>query len=243
MIPKIIHYCWFGGNPLSEDAKRYIATWRKYCPGYEIKEWNETNFDIDQNRYCKEAYNAKKWAFVSDYVRLKVLYDFGGIYMDTDVEVLKPLDEFSNYGAWIGFQSENQLSTCVIASVKQNKWIGDLLDCYSKLRFINSDGSYNMTTNVDLITDFTHEKYKLNFNNSFQIFMGNNAVFPFEYFCAKDLITEKYFITENTYAVHHFNGSWMNLKGKLKSSMRVALAKIFGRKTISVIKIFLQKWS
>lgn len=92
MIPKVIHYCWFGCKPLPEDVKRYIKTWKKYCPDYEIKEWNESNFDVKQNQYCREAYEAKKWAFVSDYVRLKVLYDYGGVYMDTDVEVCKPLD-------------------------------------------------------------------------------------------------------------------------------------------------------
>ena len=90
MIPKKIHYCWFGGNPLSEGAKKYIETWKKYCPDYEIIEWNENNFDVTQNQYCKEAYEAKKWAFVSDYARFWILYKYGGIYFDTDVEVIKP---------------------------------------------------------------------------------------------------------------------------------------------------------
>lgn len=86
MIPKIIHYCWFGGNPLPEDAKKYIESWRKYCPGYEIKEWNESNFDINCCDYVREAYEAKKWAFVSDYARFYILYQYGGLYFDTDVE-------------------------------------------------------------------------------------------------------------------------------------------------------------
>lgn len=88
-IPKIIHYCWFGGKPLPEEAKCFIDTWKKYCPEYHIQQWNENNFDINQNQYCREAYAAKKWAFVADYVRLKVLYEYGGIYMDTDVEIKK----------------------------------------------------------------------------------------------------------------------------------------------------------
>lgn len=99
MIPKIIHYCWFGGNPLSEEAKYYISTWKKYCPDYEIREWNESNFDINENDYCREAYEKKKWAFVTDYVRLKALYEFGGVYMDTDVEVVKSLDPLLSYDA------------------------------------------------------------------------------------------------------------------------------------------------
>ena len=104
MIPKIIHYCWFGGNPLSDDAKRYIASWKKYCPDYEIREWNESNFDINENDYCREAYEQKKWAFVTDYVRLKALYEYGGIYMDTDVEVVKPLDPLLSYDALSGYE-------------------------------------------------------------------------------------------------------------------------------------------
>ena len=93
VIPKIIHYCWFGGNPKSEKIQWYIDTWSKYCPDYRIIEWNENNFDVEENIYCKEAYAARKWAFVSDYVRIKVLYEYGGIYMDTDIEVVKNLDD------------------------------------------------------------------------------------------------------------------------------------------------------
>ena len=119
MIPKIIHYCWFGGNPLPEDAKRYIATWKKYCPDYEIREWNEHNFDVTQNTYCYEAYKAKKWVFVTDYVRLKVLHDCGGIYMDTDVEVCKALDPFLRYSAFSGFETENKISTGILGSQKE----------------------------------------------------------------------------------------------------------------------------
>lgn len=111
MIPKIIHYCWFGGKPLPDEVKYYISTWQKYCPDYEIKEWNESNFDVNQNQYCREAYETKKWAFVSDYARLKILYEYGGIYMDTDVEVCKPLDHLASYGFWSGFESESQIQT------------------------------------------------------------------------------------------------------------------------------------
>ncbi len=100
MIPKKIHYCWFGGKEKPEDVKRYIASWKKYCPDYEIKEWNESNFDIHENDYCREAYEAKKWAFLTDYVRLKALYEEGGFYMDTDVEVVKSLDPLRVYDSY-----------------------------------------------------------------------------------------------------------------------------------------------
>ena len=118
MIPKTIHYIWFGGNPLPEDAKRCIDTWKKYCPDYEIKEWNESNFDVAQNDYIKEAYEAKKWAFVSDYARLKVLVEYGGIYMDTDVEVLKPLDRFLSERAFSGFEDADAIPAGIMACEK-----------------------------------------------------------------------------------------------------------------------------
>jgi len=115
MIPKIIHYCWFGGKPLPDEVKKYMETWKKYCPYYEITEWNESNFDVNQNQYCREAYEAGKWAFVSDYARLKILYDYGGIYMDTDMEVCKPLDRLASCfffwgGVWGGKKNPRQES-------------------------------------------------------------------------------------------------------------------------------------
>lgn len=111
MIPKIIHYCWFGGNSQPADVKKYIESWRKYCPDYEFKEWNESNFDLNENDYCKEAYEAKKWAFVTDYVRLKALYEYGGFYMDTDVEVIKSLEPLRIYNAVSGYESSTHIQT------------------------------------------------------------------------------------------------------------------------------------
>ena len=123
MIPKIIHYCWFGGNPLPPLALKCIESWKKYCPDYEIKIWDESNFDININKYATEAYEAKKWAFVSDVARLWVLYNYGGIYMDTDLEVIKPLDEFLYHKAFSGFEDEVNIPTGIIASEKNNNWI------------------------------------------------------------------------------------------------------------------------
>lgn len=105
-IPKKIHYCWFGRNPLPESAKKCIESWKKYCPAYEIIEWNEDNFDLTENRYAREAYEQKKWAFVSDYARLKIVYEQGGIYMDVDVELIKPLDELTELDGYMGFEKE-----------------------------------------------------------------------------------------------------------------------------------------
>lgn len=229
MIPKVIHYCWFGGKPLPEDVKRYIKTWKKYCPDYEIKEWNESNFDVKQNQYCREAYEAKKWAFVSDYVRLKVLYDYGGIYMDTDVEVCKPLDHLASYGFWSGFESESQIPTGTMASCRDNELLGYLLSYYDDKYFKNEDGSYDMTTNVITITRMIKDKYDVELNNTFQIFGNNNAIFPFEYFCAKDFFSGKVNRTENTYTIHHFQGSWLSDNERKKQKIRKVLIKVIGK--------------
>ena len=127
MIPKIIHYCWVGRNPLPENTKKYIETWKYFCPDYEIIEWNEDNFDINSNQYAAEAYAAKKWAFVSDYMRLSVLYKYGGIYLDTDMELIKKLDVFLKHHAFTAFESRELISAGIIGAEKDSKWIKHIL--------------------------------------------------------------------------------------------------------------------
>ena len=209
MINKKIHYCWFGGNPLSEQARNYIDTWRKYCPDYEIIEWNESNFDVNENAYCREAYEAKKWAFVTDYVRLKVLYEYGGIYMDTDVEVCKNLDPLLEYAAVSGYESKTSIQTGTMAACRGNEWIGMLLRDYDNRHFLKDDGSYVLTTNVKVITKLTQEKYRLYLDGSEKRFGDNNVILPFDYLCAKSYHTGAVTVTEKTYTIHHFTGSWL----------------------------------
>ena len=128
MIPKKIHYCWFGGNPKPKLAEKCIKSWKKYCPDYELVEWNETTFDIDSAPlFVRQAFESKKWAFITDYVRLWAMYNYGGIYMDTDVEVVKPLDRFLSEKAFSGFESSNYVPTGIMASEKDNPVIGELL--------------------------------------------------------------------------------------------------------------------
>ena len=135
-IPKIIHYCWFGGNKKPALIKRCIRSWKKYCPDYKIVEWNENNFDIHCIPFCEQAYEAKKWAFVSDYARLKVLLDHGGIYMDTDVQIFKNLDCFLNNEAFSCFENATHIPTALMASAKGNRWMKMLLDDYDNRKFI-----------------------------------------------------------------------------------------------------------
>lgn len=209
MIPKIIHYCWFGGNPKSESVKKYIESWRKYCPDYEIKEWNESNFNINENDYCREAYEAKKWAFVTDYVRLKALYEEGGFYMDTDVEVVKSLDPLRVYDAVSGYESPTHIATGTMGACRDNEWIGMLLHDYDHRHFLRKDGTCDTITNVVVITDLTVKKYGLHLHGQKLVFGHNMVLLPFDYLCAKDLDTGEICKTSNTYTIHHFAASWL----------------------------------
>ena len=218
MIPKKIHYCWFGGNPLPELAQKCIASWKKYCPDYEIVEWNENNFDVNCNQYCAEAYANKKWAFVSDVARLYALVTEGGIYMDTDVEVLKPLDEFLKLDAFSGFEAYDRIPTGIMAASKGQAMFTELLNDYNNDSFLNADGTPNLTTNVTRITD-NCLKHGLILNNTRQTVNGF-TLFPNDYFCPKDCVTKVLTITENTYTIHHFDGSWVPDEDKCMGELR-----------------------
>ena len=214
-IPKIIHYCWFGRGEKPELAQKCIESWKKYCSDYEFKEWNEDNFDISSNEYVKQAYELKKYAFVTDYVRLYALYNDGGIYMDTDVEALKPIDVFLKHKAFSSFENNNMIPTGIMAAEKGNEWIKDLLDEYKDLTFLDKDGKMDLTTNVVRITNLTKEKYGLKLESSYQdLKNGIVTIYPYDYFCPKDWETGKINLTENTYTIHHFSGSWHGEKEK-----------------------------
>lgn len=235
MIPKVIHYCWFGGNPLPEDAKKCLASWKKHCPEYEIIEWNESNFDVNSNCYIKEAYEAKKYAFVTDYVRLFVMYEYGGIYMDTDVELVKNLDDFLKNRAFSGFESSNSIPTGIMASEKHFKLFGDLLKYYENKHFLNDDGSYDTTTNTVTITQMC-KKYGLVLNNKYQVIDGF-ALYPNDYFCPLENETGVLKKTENTVAIHWFAKTWVKDESiKLLKFTRL-LHRIFGTERIHNIAV------
>ena len=206
MIPKIIHYCWFGGNPLPPKAKECIRSWKKYCPDYEIIEWNESNFDVNSYVYTKQAYDNKKWAFVTDVVRLHALCNYGGIYMDTDVEVIKPLDQFLNHRAFSGFEDATNIPTGIMAAEKGHPLFVELLADYESRPFI-VDGQPDLTTNVETISNLLLPHGFVP-NNTYQEVSGL-ALYPYDYFCPRDIHTMKLLVTENTYTIHHFAGSWL----------------------------------
>ena len=228
MIPKIIHYCWFGGKTLDEMARKCIESWKKFCPDYKIMEWNETNFDIFINDYVKEAYSVQKWAFVSDYVRLYALYTHGGIYMDTDMELLENIDSFLNQAAFSGFEDECKIATAFMGSVKGGEWVKYLLSYYDNRHFIKADGTYDVTTNVITITNMTRQRYHIALNNSLQIMNGVLTLYPKDYFCPKSYQTGEINLTGNTVSIHHFNASWHDRYEKLLHDKRVYFIQKYG---------------
>lgn len=190
-------------------AKRCIASWRTHCSDYSIIEWNENNFDIvAAPLYVRQAHDAKRWAFVSDYVRLFALYEYGGIYMDTDLQVIKPIDRFLEHRAFTSFQDENSIPTAIMGSEVGNAWIGSLLRDYNNRQFLMADGSYDLTTNVELITQSTVRDYNLVLDNSYQKLSDGVVIYPNTYFCPKIFDTQEVEITDDTYTIHHFNASW-----------------------------------
>ena len=208
MIPKRIHYIWFGGAELPDDAKRCIESWRECCPGYEIVRWDETNFDVFQNQYVREAYEAQKWAFVSDYARLWVLVNYGGVYLDTDVELIKPIDFALEHHAFSGFESNRSVPTGIMACESGFPLFVNLLHDYEQRSFILNDGTFDLTTNVVAITNACLRR-GLALNNTYQEIEGL-ALYPSDWFCPKSHDTGEINLTNNTCAIHHFSGSWLD---------------------------------
>ncbi len=235
MIPKKIHYCWFGKKPLPKLAKKCMASWKKYCPDYEIIKWNEHNFDINYCSYTKEAYEMGKYAFVSDVARLYALVNQGGIYMDFDVEIIRPIDAFLKYKAFSGFETDDIIQTGIMACEQNFNLFKECLLEYEQLHFIKKDGSFDITPNTYRITN-TCVKYGLQLNNTEQN-IKNCLIFPKDYFCPKNYNIQKLIITENTYSIHHFYGSWYTLQMKTYN----LLVKIFGDKFVKFIVDILKK--
>ena len=232
MIPKVIHYCWFGGKPLPELALKCINSWKKFLPDYEIKEWNEQNFDVNINSYTREAYEAKKYAFVSDFARFWILYHHGGLYFDVDVEVIKPLDKIIAEGPFLGCEDTNhgelklQVNPGVgFGAYTHHNFLKEILEVYSHLQFVNSDGTYNTKTIVEYTTEMLYA-HGLKYSTGVQNCAGFQ-IYPKEYFSPKNAVTREIVLTENTYTIHHYDGSWLSDSARKKQKIKDKLSPKF----------------
>ena len=244
MIPKIIHYCWFGRGPLPELAQKCIASWKKYLPDYEIKEWNEDNFDVNIIPYTAEAYKAKKYAFVSDYARFWILHQYGGIYFDTDVEVIRPLDDIIERGNFMGFETapKSQLKEDASeASVNPGLGMGvapglglikKMLDFYEGRHFEFIPGGIGQLTIVHIATEVLR-KAGLKQQQGIQQ-VDDMWIYPAEYFCPINLKTGRIHVRPNTRTIHHYAGTWQDKHFSFKEWIKKVLPESLLLKVMAV---------
>lgn len=204
MILKTIHYCWFGGKPHTELTDTCIASWRQNCPDYDIIEWNEKNFDIDCHPFVRQAYQAGKWAFVADYFRAWVLYNHGGIYLDTDVKMVKNFDGFLDNGFFTGFEALDILEADTMGAAAGHPYMKAVLESFEP----NFDFATVATMPVRITRVFA-EKYKIKRLYNRQYVLPEVTIYPKEWFSPVDYLTGTMHMTKNTHSIHLFNGSWV----------------------------------
>ena len=240
-IPKIIHYCWFGGNEKPKKVNKCIESWKKFMPEFEIIEWNESNFDINALQYTKQAYEMKKYAFVSDVARLNALNTYGGIYFDTDVEVFKNFTPLLNEKCILGFEEEEYIATSMMAVEPNNNLINSFLKIYDNIPFLDEEGNIIEGTNVSKLTDLLVEK-GLKRENIYQKLDDNISIYPKEYFSPYVYPYGIYQITDNSYCVHHFFVSWQSKTVLLKRYLKMVIAKLIGLdNTKKIRKLFVKE--
>jgi hypothetical protein len=239
-IPKVIHYCWFGGNPLPDLAEKCIASWKKFLPDYEIKEWNEQNFDVYKVPYTAEAYRLKQYAYVSDYARFWILYHYGGIYFDTDVEVIRPMEDILARGAFMGFQCQegtpddnpngNAAPGLGMAAPKGHPFFQQLVDFYNHDHFVRWNGKTTGTVpfRTTRFLDYEHKEVA----DDGVVSVSGLLIYPTEYFCPYDYFRKEMNITENTRTIHHYMASWVVRQNRWK--------KLFNRARYIYTRLYCQ---
>lgn len=235
MIPKIIHYCWFGKNPLPKSAIKCIESWKKYCPDYEIIEHNEDNYDITKYNYTKEAYEAKKWAFVSDVARLDILYNYGGIYLDTDVEIIKPIDDLLESSGFMGFEDKKQVASGLgMGAIKNSQIIKLMLSSYEECHFKIGEDEYDLTPcpirntrdliKIGLVPDGTYQEIQ------------NFKFFTRDVLAPKEATSGRLrYLTKNTRAIHHYDASWQTPMFHKQKRINYILGGRIGSKVIKIL--------
>lgn len=224
MIPKIVHYCWFGGTSIPAEYQKYIESWKRFLPEYEIREWNESNYDVHCIPFSEEAYKARKFAYVSDYARLKILYENGGIYFDTDVELINCIDDIIQKGPFLAFEKhtkgneEDKLLVNIglgFACEKGNTIIKEIMDYYEQNHYILADGTVNQIPIVYITTDVLRKHGLVASDKPIRI-DGGITIYPWDYFCPMEYLSSKLELTDNTRTIHHYSATWMSWSDKLK---------------------------
>lgn len=232
MIPKIIHYCWLSGEPYPEKIKRCIDSWKKYLQDYELRLWTADSFEINEIPWTKEAFELKQYAFVSDYVRFFALYNYGGIYLDSDVEILKSFDSLLHHSFFFGYEYTALPEAACVGSEKYSTWIKACLNWYREKNFVNSDKSLNrIIAPLIMKQGFeTIERYKLIDDGEIHEINGG-LICPFDYFSVKNGFNGKVSPTENSFSVHHFNSAWLknSFTVKIKKMLHIFLINILGK--------------
>lgn len=223
-IPKIIHYCWFGGKELPTKEKKCIESWQKHLKHYKFQLWNEENSNIDECKYARQAYDKKQYAFVSDYIRIKVLYEHGGIYLDTDIEVLKNFDSLLNENAFLGFENRTTVGTAVIACEPGADFAKKMVEYYENHDFVDNRGNLNITTNVVLLNSILESKGMKRVNETQYIdgirILERSVLFP------KKKSENEILKTDETITIHHMSASWLTERQKKRGTNKIWLSTV-----------------
>lgn len=237
MIPKVIHYCWLSGDPIPEKLQKYMKSWKEKLPDYEFVLWDKSSFDIRKLDWTKEAYECKKYAYAADYIRQFAVYEYGGFYLDMDVEVIKSFDTLLNRNYVLGAETEAGIEAGIFGAEKGSPIIKSCLEWYNDKHFINEDGSLNMITCPKVMFSCIEEKYKIRIEDNFP--EDDNIVFllPYDYLTAKSGDTGIVNITKNTYTVHHFAGSWLqrSFMHRFLHSSKTVFSHLLGEKIVRYI--------
>lgn len=237
-IPKIIHYCWFGSKEKPAIVKKCIDSWKSRLPDYEIKEWNEDNFDVFTHKFTAVAYEMNNFAYVSDYVRLYVLKEYGGFYLDTDTEIIKSLNPLLNHESVWGFEERNYIATSFIGAKPENDLISDFIDYYDGIEWCDGTGNIKKITNVTVVSRLLESKGILLNGHRQEIKVA--TVYPQEYFSPYDYINCYMKATNNTYAIHHFYKSWLPFNVRVKSYFKKLIVKVIGGHRLAKLREKLQ---
>ncbi len=243
MIPKTIHYSWISDDPFPPLIKRCLASWKKHAPDYEIIRWDKDRFDINSLRFTQQAFEHKKWAFISDVQRLYALYEYGGIYLDSDVELVRPLDDLLDNTAFLGFQNPELLEMWVLGFEKGHPWIKRLLDYYIDRPFIMDDGAMDLKPNTLIATEISTAEFGLRLGDAHQYIAQDVRIFPQKYFSPPILLPGKLSISNESYAIHHFTGAWKSedlqkkeRRNKIINNGKNLIRFVIGNKTTEHLK-------